>query len=236
MASITPQQLLSEVEDLLRTMPPRATIRHPATDNYAWLGRASALVSEWSKVKAITFDGFVSTIHSDRIGADQAFSGMLTMLHQARHELRLKTVGPLSVVLPQGAVFDYFDELRRVVESASTDLLFVDPYLDAEFVSRYLPNIAGGVSIRLLGRQSLATLLPAVQLLRQQSGAQIEVRTSLSLHDRFLFVDKTMCYQSGASFKDGAKKSSTTLTQVTDAFPAIQTTYEALWMSGQIHP
>ena len=65
----------------------------------------------------------------------------MTLLHQARHDLRMKTVGPLSVQIPDGKPFDYFDEIRKITQMASSDLLFVDPYLDAEFVSRYLPQI-----------------------------------------------------------------------------------------------
>lgn len=37
------------------------------------------------------------------------------------------------------------------------------------------------------------------------------------LGDRYVFVDGKACYQSGASFKDGAKLTPTTLTQITDA-------------------
>ena len=233
MPNLTSEQLLAEVEDLIRTMPPRATIRHETAENYAWFGRAAALIAVWNSVKAIAFDGYIQTVHAQRaMDAGQAVSGILTMLHQARHDLRLKTVGPLSVALAQGAVFDYFDELRKVIEGAKSNLLFVDPFIDAEFASRYLPHVSTGVSVRLLGRERMATLLPAVQLFRQQSGAQIEVRSSSALHDRFVFVDKGMCFQSGASFKDGAKKSSTTLTQITDAFAVVQNTYEELWSSG----
>ena len=233
MTNLTYEQLLAEVEDLIRTMPPRATIRHETPENYAWLGRAAALVSTWNSGKAIFFDSYINTIHATRAtDASQAVSGIMTMLHQVRHDLRLKTVGPLSVVVAQGAVFDYFDELRKVIEGAKSDLLFVDPFLDVEFVSRYLPNVSAGVPVRLLARDRLSTLIPAAQLMRQQSGLTIEVRSSAALHDRFIFVDKIMCFQSGASFKDGAKKSPTTLTQISDAFPAMQSTYESLWDAG----
>ena len=237
MTTLQPNQLLSEIEDLLRTMPDRATIRHDDPVNFAWFGRALAIVSDWDQSKGVTFRGYIQTIHAPRaVDAGSAVSGLTTMLHQARHELRLKTVGPLSVVADQGFVFDYFDELRKAIEVATSDILFVDPYIDAEFASRYLPHIAAGVSIRLLGKERLSTLLPSVSLFRQQSGQVIEVRSSLALHDRFVFIDKNFCYQSGASFKDGAKKSPTTLTQITDAFPAIQSTYESLWSAATVHP
>lgn len=236
MASITPEQLLAEIEDIIRTMPPRETIYHETPENFSWLGRASAAIHLWDPVKAVTFDRYVTNIHSPMArDVDQGLCGTLIMLHQAGHELRLRTVGPLTATIGQGSVFDYFDEVRKVIEAAKSDLLFVDPYLDAEFVSRYLPHVSQGVTVRLLGRERMTTLLPAVQLLRQQTGLAIEVRSADAFHDRYVFVDGQSCYQSGASFKDGAKKAPTTLTQIVDAFAAVSATYEQLWASGTVH-
>jgi hypothetical protein len=156
------------------------------------------------------------------------------MLHQARHDLRLKTVGPLTFAVDQGAVFDYFDEVRQLIETAKSELLFVDPYLDAEFVSKYLPHVTQGVRIRLLTRECLPKLLPAVDAFRQQHKLKIEVRSAPGFHDRYIFVDGLSCYHSGASFKDGAKKAPTTLTQITDALPAMLDTYEKMWSAATV--
>jgi hypothetical protein len=235
MASITPEQLLAEIEDVIRTMPPRATIRHETPENLSWLGRASAVIHLWDPARAITFDRHVTNIHATMArDADQGLRGAITMLHQAGHELRLKTVGPLTVAVGQGGVFDYFDEVRKVIEAAKLNLFFVDPYLDAEFVSRYLPHVSQGVAVRLLGRERMTTLLPAVALLRQQTNLAIEVRSTGGFHDRYVFVDGGSCYQSGASFKDGAKKAPTTLTQIVDAFAAVSATYEQVWASASV--
>ena len=150
-------------------------------------------------------------------------------MQQAKADLRAE-LGRSSVVVAEGAVFEYFDELRKLIETARTDAFFVDPYLDAEFVSRYLPFVAEGASIRLLaGPQRQATLLPAVGSFAQQYGRAVSVRVSAGLHDRFLFVDGAACYLSGASFKDGAKNAPSVLAQITDAFPAMRDTYERLW-------
>ena len=39
------EQLLAEVEDTIRTMPPRGTIRHETTENFDWFGRAVAVIA-----------------------------------------------------------------------------------------------------------------------------------------------------------------------------------------------
>lgn len=53
-----PDQQLSEVDELLRTMPPIASFASPNQEHYAWLGRASALVHRWDRIKATVQSGW----------------------------------------------------------------------------------------------------------------------------------------------------------------------------------
>lgn len=46
------EQLLVEMEEIIRTMPPRATIRHETEENVAWFGRASTAIEKWNPPKA----------------------------------------------------------------------------------------------------------------------------------------------------------------------------------------
>lgn len=216
---MTKQQLLAEVEDVLRTVPPRPTIRHATDENLAWFGRASAVVEQWKLGTGILMTAYIERIHGVAASdAVLALTSVLTLLQQARHDLRMKTLGPVNLAVPHGMVFDYFDELRKVIELSQQDLLFIDPYLDAEFVSRYLPHAPPTVAVRLLARAKMETLLPAVDAFVQQTKTKVQVRSAPNFHDRYLIVDRTTCYHSGASFKDGAKSAPTTLTQITDAF------------------
>ena len=124
--------------------------------------------------------------------------------------------------------------MRKIIETAKLDLLFVDPYLDAEFVSRYLSQVSKGVAVRLLGRERMPRLISSIALLRQQTNLAVEVRSAADFHGRYVFVDRTACYQSGSSFKDGAKKAPTTLTQISNAFAAVLDTYEKIWASATV--
>lgn len=232
---MTQEELLGEVEDILRTMPNRATLRHPKDENFAWLGRVSAVIEAWDSSKRIPLGAAMDQFHGQSArDAQEGLRKMLTLLHQARHDLRMKTIGPVNAALGHGQVFDYFDEIRKIIEPAQKDLLFVDPYLDAEFVSRYLPHVSSGAGVRLLARERIGTLLPAVDTYAQQSGTGVLVRSAAGFHDRYVIVDGAACYQSGASFKDGAKKAPTTLTQITDAFPVVLRTYEDIWARAKV--
>jgi hypothetical protein len=238
MTKTSDEQILVEVEDILRTMPPRQSLGNSDPDVLAWIGRASAIVHAWNPTRAmVVFDGHVRNLGaSSSREYDEGYRGVVTTLNQVRHDLRMKSSGPLTVAIGQGSVFDYFDEIRKVIEAARIGLLFIDPYLDAEFVARYLPHVTAGVAVRLLARERMSTLMPAVALMRQQRSLSVDVRSAGGFHDRYVIVDSLTCYHSGASFKDGAKKAPTTLTQVTDAFSAVTATYEQLWSTGTVHP
>ncbi|HEY4363113.1 MAG TPA: hypothetical protein VGN17_19245 [Bryobacteraceae bacterium] len=234
MSSLNAEQLLVEIEEILRTIPPRATIRHENPENIAWFGRASAALETWNPSKCDLLREWLDQI----LGmnghlANQGLQKLVMLLHQARHNLIAQLPGAGNVSVSRGMVFDYFDEIRKIIQLANSDLLFIDPYLDAGFVSRYLPHVAAGVTIRLLAREKLATLLPAVDAFAQQAGRRVEVRSAANFHDRYVIVDASSCYQSGASFKDGAKSAPTTVTQILDAFPAVAKTYEDLWITAQ---
>lgn len=229
-ADLSDEKLLAEVDDIIRSMPPHKSIHQRTEENFAWFGRASAAMRQWDSIQAVLFDGHITNIgQSNAMLSEHGYRGVSTMLHTARQDLLLRTVGPSSIGINEGRVFDYFDALRKVIETARSDVLFVDPYLDAEFVSRYLPHIAPSVRIRLMTHRYLDKLVPAVQSFVSQNNVPIEIRSASGLHDRYVFVDECQCYQSGASFKDGAVKSPTTLTQIVDAFQTVYADYQAKW-------
>ena len=235
------ERLLAEVEDLLRTSPPQSAFEEREDDEaLSWLGRTKAILTEWDFTQTPWISIYSSGLLAEGISQSLtplglAYRGIRTLLFQAQHDIRMKTVGPLSVAISGGRPFDYFDEIRQIVELAREDIFFVDPYLEADFVSRYLPQVNKGVTVRLLASNKISPLVAAVEIFVKQSGLRVEVRSATSgLHDRYVFVDEARCYQSGASFKDGAKKSQTTVTQITDAFEPVFQTFQRMWGDAKV--
>lgn len=236
MTNIPLDQLALEIEDLIRTMPELRDFSVNPDKCIPWLGRASAAMNTWDPAKAMVhFESHVRVLtKSGNYDFSSTRRNLLVQLHQAQSDLRLRSTGPLSIGVETGRVFDYFDEVRRMIESAKIDLFFVDAYIDAEFISRYLPHVSTDTKIRILAREKLSSLRPAVAAFIAQTKREVEVRTISGFHDRYVFVDGLKCFQSGASFKDGAKKAPTTLTQITDAFTAVLGTYEQLWTESEV--
>ena len=234
MEGISKAQLLSVIEDVIRTMP-HSEMLHV---NFQWIGRASAAMREWDEVRAgVQFQSNVNHLLGTSVNLrTAAVHGIAIMLHTARQELLLQLDGPLSISVHTGNRFDYFNEVRKIIEMANNDIFFIDPYLDVEFVNTYLPQVKKGISIRLLADRYVAKLVPAAKLFTQQNGTNIDVRSSQGFHDRYVIIDRQACYQSGASFKDGAKNAPALISQVTDAFTATSQIYEALWAAATTYP
>jgi len=228
--------MLAEVEELLRVMPSRDEMHQETPENLSWTGRVAAVLNQWNTTKAIVHRGVLDEMFTgNAVRSSRAIRKTIVILNEARHDLRMKVVAPSSVAVDSGMVFDYFDEIRKVIEPATDDVYFIDPYLDAEFITRYLPHINNDVKIRLLtSNKKLDTLQPSVEAFIQQNSSSIELRVRDDIHDRYVLVDGGTCHQSGASFKDGAKVKPTTLTQIVDAFDGVKHTYEGMWESAEV--
>jgi predicted nucleotide-binding protein len=88
--------LLSEIEDIIRTMPPRATIRHPdREENVNWFGRVSAAIETWNPSKSALAQQHIELFFSNRHAreAAQGLTSLLTLLNQARTELQWQAGG-----------------------------------------------------------------------------------------------------------------------------------------------
>ena len=227
--ALTEQQLLAQAEYLLRNRPEINDIDNE--EGLAWRADIRALFTIANRIDLKSEFLVLEPRLKSSIYRYDALPQIFVILRQFISEIRLKMLGPVSSALSSGQMFDYFDSIRKIIETATKDILFIDPYLDAEFVSRYLPYVHSDVSVRLLGGK-FATLVPAVDMYCKQHGVSVEMRDSGELHDRFVILDKTNCYQSGASFKDGAKKADTIITEITDAFEPVLSLYETRWENG----
>lgn len=224
------RETLYEIEQVIRSRPPRSTIRHETDENIEWFGMAQAVIDRWDINKSISFDGYIKAIHHIQTGpVNTGYINMMVMLNQARYSLRMYLDPATDIMIEAGGTYQYFEEIRRLIELSTSEIFFIDPYINADFVSKYLVHIKDGVRVRILTKEYIPTLIPAVKAFVDQHKKKVEVRSAKELHDRYVITDKKSCYQSGASFKDGAKNAPTTLVEIHDVFPAVLASYESIW-------
>ena len=132
---MTNEELLAEIEDILRNAPSQKTILSESSENYSWLGRVAAALEVWNDVVGglaiLDINHIQNTIPAI---SNKALSNTFILLHKARYDLLMKTTGPINLVVSAGMVFNYFDEIRKIIETSNQEVFFVDPYLDAVYI------------------------------------------------------------------------------------------------------
>ena len=134
--------------------------------------------------------------------------------NQARNEERFKLIldamqdkkFPPQKVFYDGQIYDAFEQMKKFVRMAKTELIIIDPY----FADCVLPLIAQkrqGVAV-LAVKNSRNKLLHAVDVAKfnAQYDNSLTVKTSDKFHDRFLIIDKSTLIHVGASLNHLGKK------------------------------
>ena len=142
--------------------------------------------------------------------ADQAKNDANQVRNEERFKLILDAMQdkrfPPQKVFFDGQIYDAFDQMKRFVRMAKTELIVIDPY----FADSVLPLVAQkrpGVSV-LVVKNSRNKLLHAVDVARfnAQYANSLTVMASDKFHDRFLIIDKATLIHVGASLNHLGKK------------------------------
>ena len=142
--------------------------------------------------------------------ADQAKNDANQVRNEERFKLILDAMRdkkfPPQKVFYDGQIYDAFEQMKKFVRMARTELIVIDPYFD----DSVLPLIAQkrlGVSV-LVVKNTRNKLLHAVDVARfnAQYANSLTVMTSDKFHDRFLIIDKAVLIHVGASLNHLGKK------------------------------
>ena len=126
---------------------------------------------------------------------------------QVRNEERFKLIldamqnkeFPPQKVFYDGQFFDAFEQMKKFVRMAKTELIVIDPY----FADSVLPLIAQkrqGVAVIVVKSSRNRILHTAdVAAFNAQYGNSLTVKTSDKFHDRFLIIDNNLLIHVGAS-------------------------------------
>ena len=134
--------------------------------------------------------------------------------NQAHNEERFKLIldamqdkrFPPQKVFFDGQIYDAFDQMKKFVRMAKSELIVIDPYFD----DSVLPLVAQkrlGVSV-LVVKNKRKNLLHAVDVARfnVQYGNSLTVKESTKFHDRFLIIDRSTLIHVGSSLNHLGKK------------------------------
>jgi hypothetical protein len=230
MSNLDAGVLYDEIESLLVGAPELSELK---TENgTVWLGRVSSAIKLWDVTETIVLRMAIDNIFRNHaIDYKRQYDIIIHILRTAKNDIRLKSIGPSTTLIPKGETYTYFEEIRKIIKESSKEMFFIDAYIDADFVKNYFPHIKDGIIIKILTstKGKLNALKSATDMYSQQHGSKVEIRTNDDIHDRWMIIDQSECYQSGASIKDGGKNAATTITQVVDIASVTIGHYNAVW-------
>ena len=152
-------------------------------------------------------------------------------------DLELEGRSDIGNVYDPGEVYKFFKDLKDVIESASEEILPVDPYFNGKAFDDHLSTIGPGKPIKILAEQYADDVRAYAAKHVQQHGTNIKIRRSKELHDRLVIVDNSDCWVVGGSIKDAAAKSPTYLLPIQPQIAqAKRDIYSGVWDGAEHVP
>ena len=229
------ETLYRQLGRLIETVPDFPRHDPLTAEEQQWLGRARALVKETGDGTLI--NGFVQVLgHIHGPNRANILPSVMQTLYDALALAELKAPpSAQGAFIPAGNSFDAFTVINRILQSATSDVLIVDPYLDETILTEFGCSIPDGVPRRLLSDQATVktTLALAAKAWAAQHGANRPLTVRLAhpkaLHDRLIIIDKSTAYSLTQSFKDFAKRAPAEIVRTEDTAQLKISSYEAVW-------
>ena len=141
----------------------------------------------------------LGAIEIKQLETDKKFETVFTALDRGR-------LLP-SGIIPAGTEFDSIRQVSRLVESAKSEIVIIDPYADTTTLD-VLSGKGAGVTVRLVCRdRGKPTVSEIAKFNRQYKG--LTVSYSDDFHDRFVIIDNAELHNFGSSVNSLGRRVST---------------------------
>jgi hypothetical protein len=230
---MSPAEILARLKTLAGSAPDFSTYTSTSHEHQQWLGETQTLIAMVDKYEALSFGTATSSLTSTFF-RDNSVNTLMTTLYRIISQLEAASPPAAQQVFGPGATYDFMKELRKLLASANTAVLIVDPYLDDEIFDTYLSLIPASVQVTILTSTFPASLKSSLAKFNSQHGRTVEIRRSRALHDRLVFVDNSACWFIGQSIKDAATAKPTYIAPLSQEFVTDKlAAYAQIWQGSQ---
>jgi hypothetical protein len=238
--SLTIEEVYLRLTSLLSDMPDFLHPGAPSTDVHKWLARAVAVLSaSGDAVAASELAAIAKLFPQDRIMREYSVQQIVSLLHMALAKAELIVPTAMSgAFIAAGSSYDAYAAVAKVLTTAASDLLIVDPYA-SEAVLKYALTAPEKVSVRVLADQAdgKPDLKPAAAAWVKQYGATRPLEARLSpkktLHDRLIIVDGRTAWLLGQSFNKLADRAHTSISRADVELAKLKVgAYTTMWAAA----
>lgn len=236
-----PETLYRQIGRLIEVMPD-LTKKPLPQEAHLWVARAYALVKEVGNGHGFDAISFASASNAlESVLSDNAAHEIKTIIYRAfAIAEQMAPIGVSGAFIPVGDSFDAFAALSKVLQTATKDVLIIDPFMDEVALTEFGTAVPEKVCLRLMADQASfkSTLQPAGNKWVQQYGEArpllVRLAPPRTLHDRAIFIDQTAAWTLTQSLKDFAKRSPAEIVRADDTASLKISAYESIWDSAQI--
>jgi hypothetical protein len=243
MPTMNPEELYHRLGRIVEQAPQLPESGALPLEFMKWAGQAVALIREIGDLSlSPRAQNAANGLHNsamDVLDRKTRYQRFLMILYEALAIAELKAPSSAQgTFIPVGGDHDAFVAIGKILDKAKADVFVVDPYMDAE-ITGFISLAPERVPIRLLcdSFSIQPNLVPAASKWNMQYPKRhVEVRQSTPrmLHDRAMFVDKTIAWTVTQSFKDLAKRSPAEIVRSNDMANLKIAAYEQIWSNSKV--
>ena len=240
-SKMTPEQLLAPLEAVIRDAP-AFVYQQPLTDEeQRWLGRAEALVEASGSTYALLE---FRTARQDLGSIGHSKEALLLPLHATYSRVELHApAAARGAFIPAGDTWNGYAALVKLIQKPCDNLLIVDPYLNSDMYTDFLPHSSARTSVRCLTTRRPENhdgLLAAARkwttdAIAKNKPVELKYAPAGALHDRLIIIDGREAWLISQSFKDIAKRSPASVSRADKEICFMKAQhYDELWSKSDV--
>jgi hypothetical protein len=239
--ALNPDELYRRFGRFLENVPDFSGYEPLSSEQLQWLGRAQALVKESQDAIAMADINLAAKRMLIGPTRAEALKHIMLTLHTQLASAELRAPASMQgAFIPVASTFDAFAAISKLLQTATRDVLVVDPYLDETVLTDFGTVISAGVNLRLLSDAATVrpSLAPAASRWVAQHGTSrpllVRLAAPKALHDRAIFVDQKGARTITQSLKDFAKRSPAEIVRADDTAALKIAAYEHIWSHANV--
>lgn len=200
-----------------------------------WLSQVGALLTRLGIEKKVQYQSSFSMLYQYwSLEIMQIKGQVLDAIEEIKLELELDDRSDIGTAYAPGDVYRFFADLKNVINSASTDVMIVDPYFNGEAFDAYLSTADTSLNIKILADRYSKDISDYIKKHKIQFKTDTELRCSKKLHDRIIFIDDEAAWIMGGSIKDAGKKATYLIPLASQLSVAKKEIYNTIWSDATV--
>lgn len=174
---------------------------------YSNLSNRLSFINFLEKETISCFKSHVDQCKKEDCSQHKTLQNLLFLVNQERNEIHEQLSDIREDSFNKGDYFDSSLKIIEIIKAATCSIKLIDNWVDEKTLEffRYKQE---QIEVRILTKKIEAKLEMLVNKFNEQYGG-LQIKISNCFHDRFIIIDDSLVYISGASIKDLGKKTST---------------------------